>query len=215
MKKIIGVILAVAFVATFGVASTNAAIGSQLGVGSRGSQVSEVQQFLATNSFVYPAGLVTGYYGSLTQAAVKQFQLAYNILPTGTVNSATLVKFNAVEASGLGFDISAPIIFTPSVQVSNNTATISWSTNESARGKVVYGINPVIIGNTADTTGVNFAEPTIVSGSLAPYDGVMRTAQNVTISNLSPNTTYYYMIEALDASGNLSVTWQASFHTNQ
>ena len=39
-------------------------------------------------------------------------------------------------------------------------------------------------------------------------------AQSVTVSNLQPNTTYFYIIEATDASGNVSVSSQLTFATN-
>lgn len=199
-----------------GVSGASAAITSNLGVGSKGSQVSELQGFLATNPMVYPQGLVTGYYGGLTQAAVQQFQLAYDISTVGTVGPVTRAKINSIQASTLGLDLSAPMImYTPSVQVTNTSATINWSTNEYARGKVVYSTSPIVISNTFETTGVNFREPAIVNGILASNDATPRLSQNVMISNLTPNTTYYYMIMALDASNNVSLTLPASFHTNQ
>jgi len=35
-----------------------------------------------------------------------------------------------------------------------------------------------------------------------------------TTSNLQSDTVYYYLIYTTDQSGNVSVTWPASFHTN-
>lgn len=219
LKKIglvsVGTLLAIVFVSSFGVGSASAAITSNLSSGSTGSQVSELQGFLATNPFVYPQGIVSGYFGGLTVAAVEQFQLAYGISQTGTVGPITLAKINSIQANGLGLDLSAPIFVSqPFVQVTNTSATVSWNTNEVARGKVIYGTYPIVIGNTSDATGVNFIEPSVVSGSVAPYDAVPRLNQNIAISNLMPNTTYYYMVMSLDASNNVSITGPASFKTN-
>lgn len=52
--------------------------------GASGSNVSALQQFLARDTAVYPEGKVTGYYGSLTTAAVQRFQAKYNIVHSGT-----------------------------------------------------------------------------------------------------------------------------------
>lgn len=210
----IGAVVVIAGILFLGVTGVSATITNQLGIGSRGSQVSQLQEFLATNSFVYPAGLVTGYYGPMTSAAVRQFQLAYGIPQVGVVGPQTLAQINAVMNNGFGLDLSAPIMSHPSVQVNGNSVTISWSTNEFARGKVVYGTSPVILGNTFDTTGVSFVEPTVVSGSVAPYDGVYRTSQSITINGLAPHTMYYYVVMSIDASTNVSLTNPATFYIN-
>ncbi len=209
-----GAMLSLLVVSSFGVNQAHAAITTQLGIGSHGAQVTELQNFLATNPLIYPQGTVTGYYGALTAAAVVQYQLAYNISPVGTVGPVTRASINSVQANGLGIDISAPILSHPVVQVSNTGSTVSWSTNENARGKLIYSTNPIILGNTTDATGVNFIEPSVVNGALAPYDSTPRTSQSVSISGLMSNTTYYYLVEALDSSNNVSVTLPASFRTN-
>lgn len=59
-------------------------IGRTLNAGSSGDDVSRLQQFLARDSSIYPEGLVTGYYGALTEAAVKRWQVKYNIVSSGT-----------------------------------------------------------------------------------------------------------------------------------
>ena len=210
----IGVVMLIVGIFSFGVVGANAAITSSLGIGSTGPQVTQLQQFLATNSFVYPSGLVTGYFGPMTSAAVKQFQLAYGISQVGVVGPQTRAQMNAVMNTESGLDLSAPMMSAPSVQVSGNNVTISWSTNEFARGKVIYGTSPVALSNTFDTTGVSFVEPSVISGAVAPYDGVSRTSQSITINGLASNTTYYYLVMALDASNNVSLTNLASFHTN-
>lgn len=66
-----------------------------LAVGSRGSAVTELQKRL-TALGVY-SGPVTGYYGSLTAAAVKKFQKAHGIAPVGFVGPATRSALNQVS----------------------------------------------------------------------------------------------------------------------
>jgi PKD repeat protein len=59
-------------------------IGRILYIGATGDDVMRLQQFLARDPSVYPEGQVTGYYGSLTEAAVGRWQAKYNIISSGT-----------------------------------------------------------------------------------------------------------------------------------
>ncbi|MEK7212319.1 MAG: Ig-like domain-containing protein, partial [Patescibacteria group bacterium] len=47
-------------------------------------QIKTLQQFLAKDKTIYPEGLITGYFGFLTQKAVQRFQCKYNIVCWGT-----------------------------------------------------------------------------------------------------------------------------------
>lgn len=186
----------------------------QLETGMRGNDVSTLQSFLATDTTIYPQGLVTGYYGFLTKAAVSNFQSRNGIPSVGRVGPITLVAINNQMAGGPvgGADVSAPLITSSNVSTGSTSVTVSWGTSDMARGKVYYSTSPIRLANTYEQTGIDFIEPTI-SGSLASYDGVARTSQAVTINGLTPNTTYYYLIEALDASNNVSITVPSWFRT--
>lgn len=70
-----------------GVVATTVAcpsFGRALSLGSTGSDVSQLQQYLASNPSIYPGGLVTGYFGALTQAAVQRWQASYGIVSSGS-----------------------------------------------------------------------------------------------------------------------------------
>ena len=71
------------------------AINANLGYGSRGNSVSLLQNVLHADGS-YPEGLVTGYYGSLTTAAVKQFQQNHGIAATGSVDGPTAALVNVI-----------------------------------------------------------------------------------------------------------------------
>lgn len=57
-------------------------------------EVKELQKFLSQYREIYPEGLVTGYFGSLTEKAVKKFQEKNNIPQTGLVGPLTREKIN-------------------------------------------------------------------------------------------------------------------------
>ncbi len=195
-------------------------ISTQMGIGSRGSEVTKLQEFLANNSNIYPEMLVTGYYGPLTMNAVTAFQIAYDLPPVGRVGPLTLAKINSVGALNKGIDISAPIMSNLTLQgtatASNtgsgntnpSTVTINWTTNEEARAKVYYSTSPIVVNETERA----FTEPAI-SGTLAPTDSINRVSQSVTLTNLQGNTFYYYVVESIDPSGNVSITLPTSFRT--
>lgn len=195
---------------SFGLASTASAqtISSQLSLGAKNTEVSKLQSFLATNNRIYPEGLITGYYGPLTKAAVTQFQINYNLPAVGNFGPMTLEKMNSVITSGLGLDIFAPIMSRVSVQTNKNSATLSWSTDSSARAKVNYDTKPLMMSDAQ----MRFTAPT-VSGTTKDGDS-MGTSQSITLENLSADTTYYYSVQVTDASGNVSVSWPTTFRTD-
>ena len=182
-----------------------------LSVGMSGADVSSAQTFLAQDRTLYPQGLVTGYFGSLTKSAVINFQVRNDIvansgsLGAGRVGPATLLVMNSQMANGMSNSNMAPIITSVGTSVGRNAVNVSWTTNESAKGIVYYSTSPMTLGEHANSVDV--------SGSVAMTDNAMRTAQNVSIENLSSNTTYYYLVYSTDQTGNVSVTWPATFQT--
>jgi len=79
-------------------------ITSNLYLNQRGDQIRCLQEFLKTQPGIYPEGLVTGYFGFLTRAAVVKFQEKYKeeiLFPlglqkgTGYVGNLTRAKINS------------------------------------------------------------------------------------------------------------------------
>ncbi|MBI2611074.1 fibronectin type III domain-containing protein [Candidatus Kaiserbacteria bacterium] len=198
-------------------ASAQVVFTEQMSIGSRGAHVTALQSYLATKTTYYPEGLVTGYFGALTQAAVQRFQCAEEIVCSGTVATTgygragpkTLLQLNLRAGGSVGADVSAPFIFGVSAATSSNSATISFATNESARGQVYYAPNGLTLTEAA---GPGFTP--IVGGTAVMTDAALKTSHAVTITGLASSTTYFYTVQAVDASGNLSVTWPAWFRTN-
>ena len=77
------------------------AIAKSLRLGSRGNDVNLLQTILAKDKEVYPEGTISGYFGRLTESAVKRFQVKYGIAGPGEpgyglVGPKTRAKLNAL-----------------------------------------------------------------------------------------------------------------------
>lgn len=181
-------------------AAQAATLTRQLQLGMSGSDVSTLQTFLATDNTIYPQGLVTGYFGSLTKSAVSNFQVRNNISSVGRVGPITLVAINAQMAGGIGngSDVVAPTISSVNTSTSAGAVTVSWNTNEFSTGKVYYSTSPLTM----------YEHPTSVdvSGSVISSGTTPRTSQSVYIQGLQSNTTYYYLVYATDQSGNVNIS---------
>ena len=62
-------------------------------LGTSNSRVSDLQSKLAQDNTIYPEGVVSGYYGTLTEMAVKRFQVKYGIINYGTPETTGYGKF--------------------------------------------------------------------------------------------------------------------------
>ena len=58
-------------------------------IGSRSEEVKAIQEILKEDSDIYPEGYVTGYYGSLTEKAIKKLQKRCGLPETGELDDAT------------------------------------------------------------------------------------------------------------------------------
>ncbi|MBI4080052.1 peptidoglycan-binding protein [Candidatus Kaiserbacteria bacterium] len=70
--------------ATPAVSSTCLSFSRMLSMGSQGSDVTALQRYLASDPSLYPSGSVTGYFGALTEQAVKRFQVKFGIVSSGS-----------------------------------------------------------------------------------------------------------------------------------
>jgi hypothetical protein len=97
-----------------------------LSYGTQSASVTRLQQLLATNPTLYPSGLVTGYYGVLTRAAIEALQITEHI---ATPASADYGIFDAKTQSALAALLSS----------ATNAPTASTATPASASGATTSG----------------------------------------------------------------------------
>lgn len=87
MKRLIPFLVLVTLLAP--AFSVSAQTSASIGRGARGDEVRSLQEALKSSPSIYPEGLVTGYYGPLTEKAVKKLQREYNLSETGIFDSVT------------------------------------------------------------------------------------------------------------------------------
>lgn len=83
-------------------------INRQLRFGMNGDDVKLLQETLATDPDIYPEGLVTGYYGRLTEKAVKKLQQRLCFDQVGLVGPKTMSKVNELLEEGAGTSGKVP-----------------------------------------------------------------------------------------------------------
>jgi len=62
---------------------------ARVAIGSRSEEVKIIQEILKSDPEIYPEGYVTGYYGSLTEKAIKKFQKKCGLPETGILDENT------------------------------------------------------------------------------------------------------------------------------
>ncbi|TWW09658.1 peptidase S8A, partial [Planctomyces bekefii] len=136
------------------------------------------------------SGLFSGtvQLGSGAAAADSILQVAHGDVITS--NYAALSLTDTATVDGV-----APSIAGVSATPATVSAVISWSTSESATGKVRYGTSAGALN-------------LVKSGSAAG------TTQAISIGGLTPSTVWYYQVESTDAAGNVAASAIYSFTTN-
>ncbi len=124
--------------------------------------------------------------------------------PGGTISKSIAIPFvtstTSTGGTTTGGTTTPPADTTPPVisavtksNVTYNSATISWNTDELANGQIeFYGTCPT-------------------SGCLTPIVSTLSNSHTVSVSGLAPNTMYMFKVRSADAAGNLKVLSDAGF----
>ena len=118
--------------------------------GSSGDEVKTLQEFLKQFPDIYPEGLVTGYFGPLTEAAVKKFQERQQIETVGAVGPKTLSKINELITQGAGASgvIPSGLLTAPGIQAKLATTTVVATTTPPVVSTTTVPIVPTSTTST-------------------------------------------------------------------
>lgn len=194
-------------------------ISRALGIGSEGSDVTALQRYLASDRLIYPEGIVSGYFGSLTERAVQRWQAKHGIVSSGTPNTTGYGSVgpqtrgalkgcgNAVPSQVGGLIHVAPVSGLTPLRVIA-TATVN-TTNSCQRGvyEIDFGDNTprsqiVVPANTCReiTKNIPHTFSTVGVHSVSLIVGSLRTTIPVTVRD---------KIELLGDTGSVTPSWKS------
>jgi chitodextrinase len=151
-----------------------------------------------------PSPLVAGTAQSFTVPGLSPSTTYYFAIKaiddSGNISDLSNI---ATAATLVSTDISAPsaVADLAASNATQSSTLLSW-TSPGDDGAIGTASSYDIRYSTSNITSDNWASATQVSGEPAPL--VEGTSQSMTINSLSPSTTYYFAIRAIDNAGNVS-----------
>lgn len=156
-----------------------------MGVGAQGTEVTSLQTWLENNG--YYSGPVTGYYGSLTMAAVERFQSANGISATGYVGPLTLAALNA-RASGTS-TVSANSSTIAQLEAELDSLLAQIQTLEGNTTTSITTTIPTAQSTTLETNENTAVGATLGASGTSPFTYTITSSPlNGTITSFNPST---------------------------
>ena len=177
--------------------------------GDGGLDVRDLQTCLKSDPIVYPEGLVTGYFGSLTKADVIRFQEKYvdEILKplglskgTGFVGESTIAKLNAVCGVSSKSESTVPeakVELEPEMKLKTDPEPKS-EVDDTAPIILDITVSDLTVTSATMSWKTNeITKPVLYFGistsNMTQYPfNVWVDSYQVRKSNLEPETTYYF-----------------------
>ena len=164
---------------------------SEIGVGSSGSEVSDLQSLLIAGEYLALSS-PTGYFGLLTESALQRYQQAHGINPTGYVGPLTLAALN--NASGTTGNASLIAMLTAELQtLEAELAALlgqgGGSSGGGGGGNSGY-TNPPAPNPAPQTTPYYFSQSML--SQITPANLVIVRQAPCPTSNSEDNTAYAY-----------------------
>ncbi len=134
--------------------TTTTSFITTLGKGSIGADVTRLQTYLAQDPSLYPEGTISGYFGVLTEAAVKRFQGKHGIVSSGTPESTGYGVLGPKTRTKLNTLLSTTSS-TPTTPISTPTPTpYTPNTPNRSPNLSVTGDRVVFLPNSASLTAL-------------------------------------------------------------
>lgn len=175
---------------------------NQLKPGMTSDEVKTLQEIMATDSSIYPEGIISGYYGKLTEKAVKKFQKKLCLDQVGNVGPKTLWKINELLTEGAGSSGKVPpgLLKAPGIQ--KKLCSTTMIDTKPCPQVVVCGQNPTtgeviefpsscgVLPNGWTATSCNYTTPVI--SNIQESDIASTTAKIKWSTNESANSKIWY-----------------------
>src|SRR3989344_2821286 len=204
-----------------------------LTIGSRGTDVTELQELLRGQGLLNAEP--TGYFGTLTKEAVRDFQRTRGISDTGYVGTLTrgaLTNLNLANSNDDAFlpppgdpRVPTPPLSTPAtptgliVTPSSTQVNLNWNAVTGATAYRVYrGTNAtdlalVISPDTTGTTQTGLVAGTTYYYAVSAFNASGESAKSAVVSATVPNTQTTLLaptgFTATPESAEISLNWNA------
>lgn len=211
-------------------------INRSLQRGITGDDVKGLQIFLSQFPSIYPEGLVTGYFGALTESAVKKWQAQQGIESIGIVGPKTTARINEIiehgagqsgvvppgliKAPGVQSTIQIPTIVSPVVSpVGVVTVVTPASTQSLTTGQISAPSAPTTVTtpNTTNTATTNTTTATTSTTPTATTTTVVTTVNtaapvisNIQVTNITANTAVITWTTDKPADSRVYYSWSSA-----
>ena len=138
---------------------------NRLKEGTKNEEVRLLQEILATDSNIYPEGVISGYFGPLTKKAVRRFQERHGIEGVGEVGPQTQKVLNAFLKKDL--DKSHKISKNLLKKFERDDGTATSTDNQGKKPGLALGTEKVVICHTTGSSGhgetLKIAKPALMA----------------------------------------------------
>ncbi|OIO33252.1 MAG: hypothetical protein COZ49_03175 [Candidatus Yonathbacteria bacterium CG_4_10_14_3_um_filter_47_65] len=164
-----------------------------------GGEVSILQEFLARDTSIYPEGLITGFFGALTEKAVQRWQIARDVVPADNPGTPATTGYGVV-----GPDTRSSIRIASGCAINPGVVVAPTVTVTSPNGGEIYELGDTVkIKWSTDYVGTSKYEIGLIGAGNDGPDGIEGTADDVNggyevIANVNHDPAGYAWVIPLD-----------------
>lgn len=197
-----------------------------LSLGISGDDVRRLQQFLTKDRTIYPEGVISGYFGPLTERAVKKWQEKHGIEQVGRIGSKSLAKLNELRTIGAGKSGIIPpgLLTAPGIQqrlatTTGVTTTIPITTSTATTTVQITTSTATTAQIITTTTSVYVYVPPAQTQTTVQTSATTTSATSTATSTVTSTTTTTPPIfivtspnggEQWTAGNTYTITWTAT-----
>ena len=165
-------------------------------------EVTKLQQFLAQDSSIYPAGLVTGYFGPMTETAVQRWQARNGVVSSGSPDTTGYGYVGPKTRAAMSCSNST--VYQPQTNTNTKPAVTQTSSNLTSNTLNIVSPRDTTVSVGGEVTIVYTIGSNIVAGDPAIVERTIIKANPSGRTTDVVNSTY---IPVSQSGGTHSFEW--------